>query len=63
MRYLPTEVNANFMYEDFKKKFSDIKCSYDAYSKVLRDNNISFTKLGDEECEQCEEWKQHNAKS
>jgi len=61
MRYLPNEVNANFMYEDFKKKFSDIKCSYDAYRKVLRDNNISFTKLGHEECEQCEEWKQHNA--
>lgn len=61
MRYLPNEVNANFMYEDFKNKFSDIRCSYDAYRKVLRDNNISFTKLGHEECEQCEEWKQHNA--
>jgi hypothetical protein len=35
------------------------KCTYNMYYKVLKTLNISFTKLGNEECESCVEFFQH----
>jgi hypothetical protein len=48
------------MHNDFTDKHTDIICSYDLYRKVVKEMNISFTKLGNEECEQCEEFSIHN---
>ncbi|KAE9521295.1 hypothetical protein AGLY_018314 [Aphis glycines] len=58
--YLPSEINAKFMFDDFLQKHPDHQCSYDFYKKQLRKLNIYFTKLGHEECELCETFMQHN---
>ncbi|KAG5895408.1 hypothetical protein JTB14_029420 [Gonioctena quinquepunctata] len=34
--------------------------SYDLYRKILKQENISFVKLGPEECEDCEYFLLHN---
>jgi len=52
-RYLPSDITCQFMYTDYKEKHSDSKCCYETYRKLLKSQNISFTKLGEEECERC----------
>lgn len=47
------------MHSDFNKKHPNAACSYDVYRNVVREVNISFTKLGHEQCEVCEIFKQH----
>ena len=50
------------MYTDYKEKCSKITfqpVSYDKYAKVVLSMNISFAKLGDERCEECEAHKLH----
>lgn len=47
------------MYEDFKSKFPDVKVAYDSYRVRVKEKNISFAKLGQEECEMCEEFNLH----
>lgn len=43
------------------EKHKHIECSYYTYRAFVRDDmKISFAKLGHEECEQCEIFKQHN---
>lgn len=59
-KYLSNEITATFMWSDFQEKNPDFKCSYDMYRQVLRKMNISFTKLGHEECESCETFIQHD---
>ena len=58
-RYLPSDISMHAMHADFKSRHGNI-CSYDLYRKVLKEMNISFTRLGHEECEQCEAFKMHN---
>lgn len=58
-RYLPNDININFMYKDFCSKNPESKLSYDLYRSHLKSMNISFTRLGNEECEQCESYKHH----
>jgi len=41
------------MYEDFHKKNLDFKCGYHTYRAMVKEMNISFAKLGQEECETC----------
>lgn len=53
-RYLPSDVTVTVMYEDFMKKNPSIKCCYQTYRKFICDLKISFTKLGEEQCEICE---------
>lgn len=48
-RYLASDITVKFMHEDFIEKNPGLKCSYEAYRKVVRELNISFTKLGEEE--------------
>lgn len=60
VRYLPRDVNINFMFKDFCKKNQDIQISYELYRKIISEQNIHFTKLGNEECEQCERFRLHN---
>lgn len=58
-RYLPSDMSVVKMHEDFVKKYPDFKCSYDLYRSEVKKLNISFVKLGQEECEQCENFKLH----
>lgn len=58
--YLPSDVSITLMYEDFKSKFPDLKVSYDSYRVRVKEKNISFAKLGQEECETCEEFNLHH---
>lgn len=62
-KYLPSDLNVRDMHKDFCEKHncSPENCvSYDHYRRVLKDLNISFAKLGSEECETCEIYKIHN---
>lgn len=51
-RYLPSDVSIQLMFKDYKEKEA-LKCSYETYRKAVKERNISFTKLGEEECENC----------
>ncbi|CAH1104875.1 unnamed protein product [Psylliodes chrysocephalus] len=57
--YRPSDFSVFLMYEDFKSKFPDTKVSYDSYRVRIKESIISFAKLGQEECEVCEEFKLH----
>lgn len=50
-RYLPSDISIKLMFADYLEKGH--KCGYDNYRKAVRSKNISFTKLGEEECEIC----------
>jgi len=41
------------MHKDFVSKYLQNHCSYESYRKILTSMNISFVKLGEEECEKC----------
>jgi len=56
-RYLPSDVNIKLMYADFLEKGNS--CSYESYRKAVKLKNISFAKLGEEECEECVLQDQH----
>lgn len=62
-KYLPSDVSITFMFNDFKLKHPADNLSYEVYRKVVSDLNISFAKLGHEECWDCEEYKLHKKKS
>jgi len=50
-KYLPPELTVTDMYNDFVEKHA--KVSYQTYRRVVSSMNISFVKLGEEECEEC----------
>ncbi|KAK7169041.1 hypothetical protein R3I93_005136 [Phoxinus phoxinus] len=56
-RYLPSDISIKLMYADWLEKGN--RCSYETYRKAVRQKNISFTKLGEEECEECLLHEQH----
>ncbi|KAG5876208.1 hypothetical protein JTB14_016650 [Gonioctena quinquepunctata] len=58
--YLPSDLSITHLHTDFVEKNPSMICSYDKYRKVLQDLNISFVKLGHEECEECEEFDLHD---
>lgn len=60
-RYLPSDLTIDAMYTNFLETHPDKKCSYEVYRKVVKSKNISFTKLGHEECELCEGFHLHDA--
>ncbi|XP_051570432.1 uncharacterized protein LOC127450385 [Myxocyprinus asiaticus] len=51
LRYFPSDINIKLMYADYLEKGSS--CSYESYCKAVKHKNISFAKLGEEECEEC----------
>lgn len=61
-RYLPSDISISSMHNDFVSKYPDLKVSYEAYRVKVKAKNISFAKLGNEECEICEEAKLHEHK-
>lgn len=58
-RYLPSDLNIVHMHKDFLQKHPDQNISYELYRKHLKKMNISFTRLGNEECEVCETYNLH----
>lgn len=62
-KYLPTDLNITIMYKDFKIKHANFKCSYELYRRTLQEMNISFVKLGHEECFSCEAFFLHEKES
>lgn len=57
-RYLPADITIKIMHADYNLNFEEV--SYNTYRKIVAEMNISFSHLGNEECEICEEWKHHN---
>ena len=47
------------MYSNYREKHPDEKVCYESYQKTFVSMKVSFTKLGEEECEVCETFKQH----
>jgi hypothetical protein len=58
-RYLPSDLNGNIMHNYFNDENPDNKVSHETYRKVIREMNIGFTLLGNEECEVCKTHQQH----
>ena len=56
-RYLPSDITMKMMHADYVEKGHT--CSYEAYRKAVRQKKISFTKLGEEECETCLQHAEH----
>lgn len=61
--YLPSDVSVAKMFRHFVEKHPDIPLSYDVYRKHVVKKNISFAKLGSEECFTCEAYKIHTKES
>jgi len=51
--YISPEFNASMMHKDFCDSNPDVKVSYTYYYQKIKKLNISFVKLGEEECERC----------
>lgn len=60
--YLPSDLSATKMYENFRKGREGLKGKYVLYTQILKNLNISFAKLGCEECEVCDVFKKHETK-
>jgi hypothetical protein len=59
-RYLPSDITLKDMHSDYTEKYPDTPCSYQYYCNVVKEENISFANLGNEECESCAAFKLHN---
>lgn len=60
--YLPSELTIREMYNDYInecKENNHKTFHYSVYCKILKEMNISFAKLGVEECEQCDAFPLH----
>lgn len=53
VKYLPRDLTCKMMFDDFKDKNPDIKCSLEVYRKVIKDLNISFNMPMSDKCEDC----------
>lgn len=58
-RYLPSDLTIAAMYKDFTAKYAEGTVSYELYRKAVANKNISFVKLGHEECWLCECFELH----
>lgn len=59
--YLTSDITIKQMHSDFVENNPTIECSYELYRNVVvKEKNISFAHLGNEECEICESFKMHN---
>ena len=52
-RYLTSDLNILKMHRDYLEKYPDNPVGRETYRKVVKKCNISFTMLGNEECEIC----------
>lgn len=58
-RYLPSDLTVTQMHKDFIRNHPGFECSYELYRSEVAKLNISFVKLGHEECEMCEHFNIH----
>lgn len=58
-RYLPTDINITYMHKHFQQTHPSVEISYWTYRQVVAEENISFVKLGHEECWSCEIFNLH----
>ena len=64
--YLPSELSIQEMYNDYKlaqQERNTVPCSYSSYQRAVSKMNISFAKLGVEECEDCDRYAIHRESS
>lgn len=64
--YLPSDITITGMFKSWKEKREEAQLgygSYTVYGEVVRENRIRFTRLGNEECEDCIEFEQHEKTS
>ena len=52
-KYLQSDITITKMHQDFRTKNPDLSCRYDIYRREVSRLKISFTKLGEEQCEHC----------
>lgn len=57
--YLPSDINITLMHQKYMEQYPDQQISLETYRQVVKELNISFANLGNEECEQCALFKQH----
>ena len=57
-RYLPPDISAAVMYRHLVEEKGTI-CSYERFRQALRSANVSFARLGSEECETCKAFSMH----
>ena len=57
-RYLPADLSLREMYDDFLTS-AEKTIAYNTYYQIFSQQNIAFTKLANEQCEQCEEFELH----
>ena len=61
-RYLPNDLTIKDMHADFTQKYYAYRStSYESYRTILTDMNISFAKVGIEECNICESFNKHDS--
>ena len=56
-RYFLPHLNLKIIFELFQENSTDIQISYQSYLQIFNAENISFTKLGEKECEVREDHK------
>ncbi|KAJ8678840.1 hypothetical protein QAD02_014627 [Eretmocerus hayati] len=59
-KYLSSDISKTFMHKDFTEKHPHIWINYETYRNVVNRMNISFTKLGHEQCEMCVRFDVHH---
>lgn len=59
-KYLPSDLTIRMMYKNYCETDPQTQVSYGFYRILVKTLNISFTKLGQEECEICEKFIIHN---
>ena len=60
-KYLPSDLSIKLLHDAFVKTHPSVTGLYDLYRKYVTDDlKISFTVLGHEECETCENYRLHN---
>ena len=57
--YLSPEFTASSMFNDFNERHPEHEIHYSTYYRAVRAMKISFVKLGEEECEMCDEHEHH----
>ena len=57
-KYLPADLSVRKMHNHFLEKY-DEPIAYNTYYQIFKTQNISFTRLGNERCESCDEFDIH----
>lgn len=61
-RYLPNDLTIKDMHADFMRKYTEAgACSYELYRSLLNEMNITFAKVGIDECDLCETFNKHHS--